>query len=162
VPDQERPYAVLDIDGVLADVRHRLPHLERRPKDWDAFFDAASGDPPLDEGLAVARTLADGHEIVYLTGRPERCRADTERWLRTHGLPAGQVVMRRRGDYRPARTVKVALLRRFAQERPVAVLVDDDESVVQAARHAGFEVLHADWMGREPTLFDAQEREGRT
>jgi hypothetical protein len=35
---------------------------------------------------------------------------------------------------------------------------------VRAVRRAGFEVLHADWMGEAPqlTLFDAQEREGRT
>ena len=33
--------AVLDIDGVLADVSHRLGHVQRRPKDWDAFFAAA-------------------------------------------------------------------------------------------------------------------------
>lgn len=33
-----KPLAVFDIDGVLADVRHRLPHVQGRPKDWDAFF----------------------------------------------------------------------------------------------------------------------------
>jgi hypothetical protein len=158
----QRPYAVLDIDGVLADVRHRLGHLDQRPKDWDAFFGAAADDLPLEEGLAVARRLASSHEIVYLTGRPERSRADTERWLDRYGLPAGRLVMRRQGDFRPARVTKVQLLRRLAEQRPVELLVDDDPSVVRAARAAGFEVLYADWMGAEPTLFDAQERQGRT
>ncbi len=37
--------AVFDIDGVLADVRHRLHHVAARPKDWDAFFGAAPQDP---------------------------------------------------------------------------------------------------------------------
>ena len=27
----ERPLAIVDIDGVLADVRHRLVHVQRRP-----------------------------------------------------------------------------------------------------------------------------------
>ena len=37
--------AVFDIDGVLADVRHRV-HLvdRRRHRDWDAFFAAAVSD----------------------------------------------------------------------------------------------------------------------
>lgn len=53
-PRQIRPLAVFDVDGVLAEVRHRLPHLEGRPKDWDAFFAAAQADPPLTEGVALA------------------------------------------------------------------------------------------------------------
>ena len=36
-----RPLAIVDIDGVVADVRHRLHHLDRRPKNWSAFFAAA-------------------------------------------------------------------------------------------------------------------------
>ena len=36
-----RPLAVFDLDGTLADVRHRLHHIEGRRRDWDAFFSAA-------------------------------------------------------------------------------------------------------------------------
>ena len=49
-----RPLAVFDIDGVLADVSHRLPFVARRPKDWDAFFAAAVDDPPFAQGVALA------------------------------------------------------------------------------------------------------------
>ena len=37
-PQGARPLAIFDIDGVVADVRHRLHHLESRPKGWDEFF----------------------------------------------------------------------------------------------------------------------------
>ena len=159
-----RPYAVIDIDGVVADVRHRLPHLNTRPKDWDAFFAAAPDDPLLDEGAAVAHRLAEDHVVVWLTGRPERCRRDTERWLRAMALPEGQVLMRTSGDRRPARSVKVQALRRLARRRPVAVLVDDDPAVVQAARRAGYAVFAADWMpaGGAESLYAAQESDGQT
>lgn len=157
-----RPYGVLDVDGVLADVRHRLHHVEDHPKNWAAFFAAAPLDPPLPEGLAVASQLASDHEVVYLTGRPERCRADTEEWLRRQGLPAGAVRMRSERDHRPARLVKLAVLRELSRQRPVAVLVDDDPLVCRAARRAGFTVLQADWMPRPPSLLDAQERDGRS
>ena len=36
--------AVFDVDGVLADVRHRLHFVERRPKDWPGFFGAMADD----------------------------------------------------------------------------------------------------------------------
>ena len=53
----------------------------------DAFFAGIADDPPLAEGLAVARTLADGHEVVYLTGRPERYRRATQDWRAATAAP---------------------------------------------------------------------------
>jgi hypothetical protein len=161
--DEQPPYATVDLDGVVADVRHRLHFIWQRPKNWAAFFAAAVDDPVLPEGRAVVDELAArGYELVWLTGRPERCRADTLGWLREHDLPAGRLLMRREGDRRPSRLAKLDILRGLARRRPVAVAVDDDAEVVQAMREAGFEVLHAQWMPEEPTLRDAQEREGRT
>ena len=161
---QEAAYAVVDIDGVVADVRHRLAFLDRRPKDWDGFFDAAVDDPLLPEGAAVVAELAArGLTVVWVTGRPERCRRDTQRWLERYELPAGELHMRGDRDRRPARQTKLETIRRLAGAHPVAVFVDDDDAVVRTLRGAGFDVLHAQWMEEgEPTLFDAQESEGRT
>ena len=180
-PAQDRPVAVFDIDGVLADVRHRLHLVERRPKDWDGFFDAAVDDPPLEQGVQLALASAQDCDLVYLTGRPERCRADTLAWLERHGLPAGPLSMRRGRDFRPARVAKLELLRRLARTRTVAVAVDDDAQVCDAYEGAGFRVLRAGWMptappsasaaGPAPTrapadvaavLHEAQEESGRT
>ena len=159
-------WAILDVDGVLADVRHRLTYVQSRPKNWDAFFAAAPRDGVLPDGLSRARDLAEKHELVYLTGRPERCRADTDAWLSEHGFPKGHLVMRPDSDRRPARLFKVGQVHRLAKKQEVAVVVDDDEAVVEALRSEGFHVEHAEWMQEtEPlqsTLFDAQEREGRT
>ncbi len=157
-----RALAVVDIDGVLADVRHRLHHLERRPKDWGAFFRAAPQDPPLAQGLEVAHRLAEVYDVVYLSGRPQHCRRDTLDWFERHGLPEGELHLRPSHDFRPAREFKVTVLRRLQQRAPVAVLVDDDEQVLEAARLAGFDVLPATWMGEAPQLHEAQEEEGRT
>lgn len=158
----DRPLAIVDLDGVVADVRHRLHHLEGRRRDWDAFFAAASEDPPLDEGLAVVGRLVEDHEVVFLTGRPERCRADTERWLERHGLGGHRVVMRPDGTRRPAAQLKVALLERLGAGRAVGVVVDDDPLVVAAMEAAGHPALLATWVDRTETLDRAQEVEGRS
>jgi phosphoglycolate phosphatase-like HAD superfamily hydrolase len=154
--------AVIDIDGVLADVRHRLHHVASRPKDWEAFFAAAPDDPVLEEGLQTARELAEVYDIVYLSGRPERCRQDTLDWFELHGLPSGALRLRRSGDRRPARVVKVEALDQLAMQAQVAVLVDDDPLVCEAAREAGYDVLPANWMPEQPALHEAQESDGRT
>jgi phosphoglycolate phosphatase-like HAD superfamily hydrolase len=160
--DDRRAIAVVDIDGVLADVRHRLKYLDRRPKDWGSFFRAAPKDPPLEVGLDTVRRLAEVYEIVYVSGRPEHCRRDTERWFSRHGLPDGELHLRPRDDRRPAKDVKLRVLRRLQRRAPVAVLVDDDASVLETARQAGFDVMPATWMGDAPELHEAQEKDGRT
>jgi phosphoglycolate phosphatase-like HAD superfamily hydrolase len=172
--------AVFDIDGVLADVRHRLHHVAARPKDWDAFFGAAPLDPPLAEGLgAVSTAHRAGHAVMYLTGRPERCRRATTLWLAAQGLPDGDLFMRGDADRRPARVTKVATLRRLSRHYRIEAFIDDDAAVVEAVRAAGFPVLHARWMPQAPSgadaapeacvepsaqavLFEIQETEGRT
>jgi hypothetical protein len=154
---------VLDIDGVLADVRHRLHHIERRPKDWDAFFAAAPVDRLLDVGADFARRASSTHVVVYLTGRPDWLRRDTQRWLDQHGLPQGRLLMRPKDDRRPAAVIKLNHLRALRKELPIDLVVDDDKAVLDAARRAGFNVQLADWMSRDgDALADAQEREGRT
>jgi thiamine monophosphate synthase len=156
------PLAVIDVDGVVADVRHRLHHIESSPKDWGAFFARADRDPPLAVGVERVRNLSQGHEIVFLTGRPERLRRVTEAWLEKHGIGGHKVVMRRHGDFRPARVAKAEELRRLARGRTVAVVLDDDPEVCTALREAGWPVEQATWVPHSRTLRAAQEREGRT
>nr|WP_018635131.1 hypothetical protein [Parafrankia elaeagni] len=160
-PD-ERPLAVIDVDGVVADVRHRLRFLRVHPGDWDAFFAAADIDPPLAEGVELVHTLARDHEVIWLTGRPERSRPATVRWLQEQGLPVGELRMRPDDDRRPARIFKRSELRRMGARRRVAVVVDDDPAVVELLRADGWPVLRADWLAYEPTLGNAQNEEGRT
>ena len=157
-----RPLAVIDIDGVVADVRHRLHLIQDRPKRWDAFFAAAAEDPPLPAGVDLVRELAADHDVVWLTGRPERTRAVTAAWLADHGLPAEPLLMRKDRDFRPARLAKRDELHRLRRRREIAVVVDDDPAVVDLLAAEGFPVRLADWLPHSRTLDKAQEREGRT
>lgn len=154
--------AVFDIDGVVADVRHRVHLVERRPRDWSGFFAAADADLPSDTGIGWALRAAEQHELAWLTGRPEWLREVTAGWLGRHGLPVRQLIMRSNRDYRPAREYKVEQLRRLAAEDEIAVFVDDDPQVVTAAAEAGFTASLATWLPRGRALDDAQERAGRS
>jgi FMN phosphatase YigB (HAD superfamily) len=152
--------AVFDIDGVVADVRHRLHHLERR-RSWEHFFEAADEDTLLEPGARLVRDLGRQHDIVWLTGRPEWLREVTTTWLSAHGLPIDELHMRPFGDYRPAPLYKVSVLRAL-RPRGIAALVDDDDEVVQAALRAGFPAILAEWVPRDQALRRAQDRSGRT
>ncbi|NBO46629.1 MAG: hypothetical protein EBU85_06430 [Actinobacteria bacterium] len=155
---------VMDIDGVLADVRHRLHFLAARPKLWDEFFEACVDDAPLEQGLAIA-DAAD--HLVYFSGRPERYRAATLAWLEQHGFPRAPLHLRPDADRRPARDYKPDVLAKLGGPSAVRCVYDDDDRVIQRLETLGYSVVHVRWMPATDTLnqlalFDAQEREGRT
>ncbi|MEO9140491.1 MAG: hypothetical protein ABI345_15685 [Jatrophihabitans sp.] len=152
--------AVFDVDGVVADVRHRLHHLTGG-RSWNRFFDAADRDGLLEEGARLVADLGARHEIVWLTGRPEWLRDVTQAWFERHGLPHTELHMRPHGDFRPAARYKLDVLRGLSARRVMA-FVDDDDEVIDAAVRAGYPAILADWVPRAQTLRDAQDRHGRT
>lgn len=155
--------AVFDIDGVVADVGHRLHLLERRPKDWPAFFAAAAADSILENGIDRVLAAVAEHEIVWLTGRPNSLRAVTRTWLASRGMPVTELIMRGARDFRPAPVLKVAELTKLRNSgRQVELFVDDDVRVIAAAEKAGFPAVLADWMPPSPVLSQAQDQAGRT
>lgn len=122
------PLAVFDLDGTLADTRHRAHHLAGAG-DWTAFFDAAPRDPLLAEGAAAVRAaVRAGCRVVYLSGRPERLRQSTLTWLAQHELPPGHLILRPDASRVPATAYKLTALRRMALREPLALLVDDDRA----------------------------------
>jgi hypothetical protein len=157
-----RPLAVVDIDGVVADVRHRLHYIEGRPRHWDRFFSAATDDPPLPEGVALVKELSADHDVLWLTGRPERTRRATKAWLAAQRLPTDPLIMRPNRDFRPARVTKRDELRRLRADREIAIVVDDDPQVLELLAAEGFPTRLADWQPRPAPLHDAQESDGRT
>jgi hypothetical protein len=151
-----RPVAVLDIDGTVADVRHRLHLLNSdSPTKWADFFDAAGKDEVLPQGAELAHKLAVDHDIVWLTGRPTRLADLTQRWLADHGLPAGELLMQPEADKRPARVVKLERIHQLQYRRTVVVIVEDDPRVVHHLREAGLPVHQATWSPWSPALGNA-------
>lgn len=146
--------AVIDIDGTVANGRHRVHILAGEPThaEWVKFFAQADADTLIPEGADRVRELAQSHEIVWLTGRPERIRALTEQWLTNHDLPPGRVIMHPSDDRRPARLVKLERLQELAQTNHIAVVVDDDPRVVALATDAGYSCELATWLPWEPVL----------
>lgn len=79
---------LFDIDGVLADDRHRQHHaLAER---WSDYFadDVMMFDPVWKQGDDLMhQALHDGYRIGYCTGRREDTRRVTEAWLTINSFP---------------------------------------------------------------------------
>ena len=131
------PCYIFDIDGTLADCSHRLHHIQKQPKDWTAFFAEVLDDEPIPHVVALAKSLAERHEIVFVSGRSDQCRGQTELWLCRHAFFA-PLFMRRAGDHRDDDVVKIEILAevRAAGYEPIMAF-DDRDRVVAAWRAAG-------------------------
>lgn len=88
---------IFDIDGTLADIKHRRPFLEQEKPDWAAFNDAMGDDTPNTPVVTLYRTLWDSgqYNIILTSGRSESDRKITEQWLVWNDIPFGRLEMRK-------------------------------------------------------------------
>lgn len=130
---------LFDIDGTLANHSHRMHHIQKEPKDWDAFFDACVDDKPIPHMLDLLQTLTTSvtdfdnqasrdFEIVYVSGRSDSCQNATGVWLEKHGFPYGNLYMRKAGDHRPDYVVKGELLDQILADGYEPIMAFDDRT----------------------------------
>ena len=142
-----------DIDGTIADVRHRLHYIQnpdgskRTKPDWDAFHAACVDDPPFEDVIEIVNKLWLGdanRDVYFLSGRNAVARVQTVQWLEKYFpeiLYAG-LRMRRANDRRPDTEIKLEMVRElgFTPDR-VLCIFDDRQSVVDMWRENGYRVL---------------------
>lgn len=128
---------LFDIDGTVADLTHRLHHIQREhgPKDWDSFFSACGDDAPIPHMCELARVLMlDTQRVLFVSGRSEVVRTETLIWLHKHieYVPSMFLYMRPAGDHRPDNIVKRELLARIRADGYDPIMAFDDRDQVVA------------------------------
>ena len=132
---------IFDIDGTLADVSARLHHLEKRPKNWKAFFAGIAEDPAITPMVHLCNTLfAAGFHVILCTGRPDNLRGVSKAWLAREGVQYHELYMRAVNDRRSDVEVKRDLLAHLDKSR-VAFVVEDRDRVVEMWRQEGLMCL---------------------
>ena len=140
-----RPVIIFDIDGTLSNPSHRLHHVTGPgPKDWTAFFATMADDAAAEPIIELCHSLgAAGHLRVICTGRPEKYRDVTEKWLYDNGVHGFDALYRRPdNDTRPDHVVKrevLGLIRKDGYEP--WLVIDDRQSVVDMWRDEGLTCL---------------------
>lgn len=137
-----KPCFIIDIDGTCSDATHRLHHIQKQPKDWNAFFDACRDDAPVLHMKEVVRALAHWHGVVFVSGRVERTREETLAWLVWHGfipsVSSAKLYMRPDGDHRDDDVLKLELLGKLRADGFEPIMAFDDRNrVVKAWRSVG-------------------------
>lgn len=140
-----RPVVVFDLDGTLADTRHRA-HLIAKggdaDPDWHAYSLACPNDTPIAGAVELARLLDNlGCSIVLVSGRSDAAYDETVGWLDVHGVPYDALHMRAAGDHRPNEVIKAELAVALSLEAAIALWVDDYPTAVDALTAASIPAL---------------------
>lgn len=129
---------IFDIDGTLATRDESDPNV-RIPYDYTRV----SEDLPVPDVIFMANLIMGaGHALIFVSGRSETCRLETERWLwRWAGMPTGvwggdydfPLYMRPAGDRRPDTIIKRELFDKHIRPAGyyIAGVFDDRNRVVR-------------------------------
>jgi FMN phosphatase YigB (HAD superfamily) len=101
---------IFDIDGVVADISHRLRYMHE--KNYDAFYsdEELAKDEEIPAGIDLVNRLfeSDNSFVMFMTGRPYSTQKATWKWLNEHKVKhCRSGFFRDDGDYRPSPIVKV-------------------------------------------------------
>lgn len=124
---------IVDIDGTIADMRHRrhFIHGDKKP-DWLRFFSAMIHDEPIVPMRETIDCLYEClHAIILCTGRPEQYRQLTIDWLNKHKFRRTYLYMRENSDNRADFIIKRDLLTKMRKDGldPVLAFEDKQECV---------------------------------
>jgi len=131
---------IVDIDGTLANIDHRL-HLIKDTKNWDAFFEAMVDDTVNETVVQLMTLTYPDHAVILMSGRPNNYRWQTVEWLRRHDIHYDALLMRKAGDRRPDWVVKQELLDKYVDKSRIEVCIDDRPSIVELWRKNGLKVI---------------------
>lgn len=139
-----KPRAVVfDIDGTLADLKHRLPLLPN----YNAFFDEMHKDTCIESVAELARIIYDTgvYQVILSSGRPDSHREETLRWLADNAIPHHRLYMRKTGDYRPDHVIKNEVREKIQEDYHILLVIDDRPKVVEMWRSHGLKVLQPEY-----------------
>jgi len=134
IADTSLPRAVIvDIDGTVADAVNRSPY------DYSKVFTDAPKWSVID---VVNEAYNAGNKIIFMSGRPESCRNNTELWLQQYIGTYHELFMRTTGDHRPDYVIKLELFNKHIRnDYWVQRCIDDRKQVIDMYRSLGITVF---------------------
>jgi hypothetical protein len=130
---------MVDIDGTLANLDHRLHYVKDGRKDWGSFFRTVGQDGLYEDVADLVREQADRYDIILCSGRTEdQTKRATEDWLMRHNIPYTTLKMRPAGNYKQDSITKAMLYRyEIKPYFDIKYVLDDRDQVVLKWRELG-------------------------
>lgn len=140
----QKKIVIVDIDGTLSFLDHRLHYIKGKSQDWNAFYKACPKDEPNEPMIHLVQALhATGHEVIIVSGRSDIVFKETVAWLDKYEVPFDQIYLRQEGIYTKDYKLKKRLIFQTLKIKPEKILLvlEDRTSVVEMWRSMGIMTL---------------------
>lgn len=134
---------VVDLDGTLANIEHRVPLVQSEKPNWPKFFTECVNDDVNEWCVTLMRAMRTaGFRVLLVSARSKECIVETNAWLMANADEAFDEfhMLREKGDYTMDEILKQAWLDSYGKER-VLFVVDDRTRVVDMWRRNGITCL---------------------
>lgn len=136
---------VVDLDGTLANIDHRLHFIKREKPDWDGFFKACVNDTPNDWCVKLIQAMdIVTYEVWIVSARSRTVEPETRKWILNALGPTCTPfieMLRAEGDYTPDDELKIKWLNESGLKDRILFVVDDRQRVVDMWRKEGLVCL---------------------
>jgi hypothetical protein len=146
---------IFDIDGTLANGEHRQQYVREKPKNWPRYNDLMSQDTVHEHVWQTYHVFSHAiwphgttrfkmYDIYILSGREDRFREVTEKWLLDNDIIGYKALyMRKAGDYRSDDIVKEEILDTQFKDKidNILCVFDDRPRVIRMWRRRGIPVF---------------------
>ena len=134
---------IIDLDGTVANIDHRLHFINKTPKDWEGFNADILTDEPKQSIIDIINAIAfSGVEVLVVTGRFQLLHAQTVSWLLKHRVSFDIIFMRANGDYRADHIIKKEIYEnKIKNYYDVQAVFEDRNTVVAMWRELGLTCL---------------------
>lgn len=136
---------IADIDGTLADGTHRVHHVRNKPKNWAAYNAGMADDKVYEHTKAVYLALTNTrlYDIFIVSGREDRFRDVTEKWLLENGIIGYKALyMRPSNDFRRDDIIKQEILEKYFDQNSILCVFDDRKRVCDMWRANGIPLFN--------------------
>lgn len=117
--NHKTPCVIIDLDGTVALHRNRLPY------DWNKL-DSDEFDPRMLQIIYKLHLAAV--KIIFLTGRPNSVRDETEKWIKKYIWSDFNLIMRPTNDNRSGDIVKKELWEKYVEPNYNTLCVFEDSN----------------------------------
>lgn len=137
-----------DLDGTLCNVSHRRQYVATKPKNWDAWNAGLVNDKPNLAVLGIITSLTYYYPLIFVSGRSDDYRKQTEEWLEKYDISYNALYMRKYKDHRDDAIVKGEIADEIEKEYNILGVFDDRKKVIDM------------WINRGIFVFDVGQGKG--
>lgn len=131
---------IIDLDGTLANCDHRRHLVEGEKRDWDRFFSLMWKDTA--NYIVWEFTQNPYATVLIVSGRPNKYRRTTVKWLKDNNITYNRLFMRKNGDYRKDDVVKQEIYdTKIKDKYDIKFAIDDREDIAEVWNRNGIPVL---------------------